>query len=296
MSKSSPRTFASDFRQFFFRGMAVLLPSVLTIWIVVQAYKFVDEKVAEPINQITRVIVIRAVPVVFRDELKRPDWYVVTDEEVESERSVRASSKLPKLSDDGIRSEIRRKAFKGWWDQHRALDLIGVAIAVVLFYLAGRIFGGFLGRRIQNRFEKSLARVPVFKQVYPYVKQIVDFLLGERQIEFRRVALIQYPREGIWTIGFITGQPSAVLETPSGRHLVTILIPTSPAPFTGFTVMVPREDVVELDITIEEALRFTVSGGVLVPGASGEEAAEAIKVFASSRDADDNKEREPDAG
>lgn len=267
MSKSSRRTFTGDFRQFFFRGLTILLPSVLTIWILVQAYRFVDQNIAQPINGICRIVVIRATPLIYRDESKRPDWYFVTEEELNAERARRVSERLPALNDNLLAHDIRVKSLKAWWVKHRTLNLIGLGLAIVLFYLAGRVLGGFVGRRIANRAERLMARVPVFKQIYPYVKQIVDFILGEKQIEFKRVALVQYPREGIWSLGFITSKPAGQWGKIAGQeNLVTLFIPSSPTPFTGYTITLPRSDVYELDITPEEALRFTVSGGVLAPG------------------------------
>jgi len=267
MMRSSRRTFAGDFRQFFLRGLTILLPSVLTIWILVQAYRFVDQNIAQPINGICRLVVVHSVPWIFRDEEHWPDWYAVTLEELDSEQSRRATEGLPQVADNEVLAEvIRKRGCRIWWQQHWPLDLIGLGVAVVLFYLAGRLLGGFLGRKVAGRAERLLARVPVFKQVYPYVKQVIDFLLGERQIEFKRVGLIQYPRKGVWSIGFITGQPSSEWVEIAGKELVTLFIPSSPTPFTGYTITVPREDVVELDMTPEQAFRFTISGGVLAPG------------------------------
>jgi len=141
-------------------------------------------------------------------------------------------------------------------------------VAILLFYLAGRVFGGFVGRRIAARVERIVARVPIFKQVYPYVKQLVDFIFGETKLDFNRVVLIEYPRKGIWTIGFLTGHSMNDLAMVAGFQpveMVTVFIPSSPTPFTGYTVSMLRSEVYEVSITVEEALRFTVSGGVLVP-------------------------------
>lgn len=276
MSKSPHRTFSSDFKVFFLRGLAILLPSVLTIWIVVYAYQFVDTRIAQPINAITRVAVIKAMPWIIRGPADDadwaaahyPDWYHVTADEERTERERRATEKLPRLSDSALRYDLRQRAFKAWWDQHPWLNAIGLIVAVLLFYLAGRVFGGFLGRRIAARIERIVASVPIFKQVYPYVKQLVDFMLGETKIDFNRVVLVEYPRRGIWSVGFLTGHSMNDLALAAGYQpveVVTVFIPSSPTPFTGYTISLPRNEVHELNITVEEALRFTVSGGVLVP-------------------------------
>jgi len=276
MSKSPHRTFTGDFKIFFLRGLAILLPSVLTIWIVVYAYQFVNTRIAEPINSITRLAAIKAMPFIVRGPsddpvwaaAHYPAWYDVTDAEREAERARRSAQKQPVLSDSGLKEEIRLHDLKAWWDQHPWLNAIGLVFAVLLFYLAGRIFGGFLGRRIAARIERLVARVPIFKQVYPYVKQLVDFILGESKLDFNRVVLIEYPRKGIWSVGFLTGHSMNDLAKVAGFppvEMVTVFIPSSPTPFTGYTVSMLRAEVHELNITVEEALRFTVSGGVLVP-------------------------------
>jgi uncharacterized membrane protein len=146
------------------------------------------------------------------------------------------------------------------------MRLIGLVVALIAVYIAGRLLGGFFGRRIYRKLESIIAQVPVFKQVYPYVKQIVDFLFSdEHSIKFNRVVAVEYPRRGIWSVGFMTGGTMKTIHERAGQSL-TVFVPSSPTPFTGYTITVPVEDVIELPITVEEALRFTVSGGVLVPG------------------------------
>jgi len=259
-------TFANDFKQFFLRGLVVLLPSVLTIWIVVQAYRFVDKNVAQPINSGVRLAVIEAVPYFVPIE-DQPEWFQVSEQAVANEIELREQQGLPPLKVELVRTQIRQRALESWWEKHPSLNFIGLGVAILLFYLAGRILGSYLGRRLTDRIERLLARVPIFKQVYPYVKQVVDFVLGERQIDFKAVAAVEYPRKGIWSLGFITGRPLRSVSRHTGEDMVTIFIPSSPTPFTGYTIMVRRSDVIELDVGVEQALRFTVSGGVLNPEA-----------------------------
>ena len=143
--------------------------------------------------------------------------------------------------------------------------LLAILLAVLAVYVAGRLLGGFLGRRVQRRIEDVITTVPIFKQVYPYVKQVVDFIFSDdKPIKFNRVVVVQYPRPGIWSVGLVTGSTMKSIQDESG-DAVTIFIPSSPTPFTGYTITVPKTDVRELPISIDEALRFTISGGVLVP-------------------------------
>jgi uncharacterized membrane protein len=274
MSKTSGRSFASDFRQFFIRGLVILLPSVLTIWILVQAYRFVDQNIAEPLNRLTRLVVIQSVPVILRSPQHHPNWYVITDEELESERQRRIQTDAKPLKEvselsaeeiSGLRFSARARELRSIWESVLPLRFFGLVMAIVLFYLAGRIFGGLIGRRIADRLERLVARIPGFKQIYPHVKQVVDFIFGDRKLEFNRVALVQYPREGIWSLGLVTGRPPIQWTDTADEDLVTLFVPSSPTPFTGYTIAVPRDEVVEIDVTVEEAIRFSVSGGVVAP-------------------------------
>jgi uncharacterized membrane protein len=115
--------------------------------------------------------------------------------------------------------------------------------------------------------EKFIMNTPFLKQVYPYVKQITDFLLTQEEQKkmFSRVVAVEYPRNGIWSMGLVTGSGLKKIIDNMEKEFLTVLIPTSPTPFTGFVIMVPKEQVIDLDMTIEEALRFAVSAGVIAP-------------------------------
>lgn len=261
MSNPGPRTFTSDFKQFFFRGLVILLPSVLTLWIVVKAYQFVDNTIAEPINRSVRTAMINAARVwePLRDNFE-PDQDEIQQKWLELPASGRTEAARTR-----IRSELRVQNVNDWWRARWYMDLIGLIVAIIAVYIAGRLLGGFVGRRIYRRIERLITTLPVFKQVYPYVKQIVDFLFSdEKPIKFSRVVAVEYPRRGIWSVGFMTGAPLKSVKARAGES-VTVFIPSSPTPFTGYTITVLVDDMIELPITVEEAIRFAVSGGVLIP-------------------------------
>jgi uncharacterized membrane protein len=264
MSQSPKRTFAADFKQFFVRGLVILLPTVLTLWLLVMAYQFVDDKIAEPINRGIRTVLVEATPhwKVLRDNFEP------TKEAIAVERVRRAAEPLrTPPSDEEIVADLRRANIAEWWEGwwFGVMDLIGLVVAIIMVYFAGRLLGGYFGRRIYRRLESTIVSIPVFKQVYPYVKQVVDFLFGEdRQAGFERVVVVEYPRQGIWSIGLLTGQAMRTIAERAGDS-VSVFIPSSPTPFTGYAITVPRKDVYDLPITIDEALRFIISGGVLLP-------------------------------
>lgn len=264
MADGKRKSFGSDFRHFFLRGLAVLLPSVLTLWIVVQAYRFVDGNIAEPINSGIRSVVLQAAPRIVSEE-RLPSWFGVRQEQIEQLRKQRADQALRALSSAQLASQVRARNLREWWNDHWYTRSIGLVVAIVLIYLAGRLVGGFIGRRVYTRLERFITRIPVFKQVYPYVKQVVDFLFGEQQIKFNRVVLVEYPSKGIWTIGLATGASLSAIRSVTDSENISVFIPSSPTPFTGYTITVPKRDAIDLPISIDEAIRFVVSGGVLVP-------------------------------
>ncbi len=265
MAKRPRRSFGADFRTFFVKGLAILLPTVLTLWIVVQLFLFVQTRVAEPINVGIRFAVIQLAPK-FLPTAQQPEWFIVTDDQVQQLKAERARMAQRPVPESMLRIQIRQRNLKEFWDDHWYLRGIGLAVAIILIYLAGRLLGGYLGRRAYGRVERFFSRLPVFKQVYPHVKQVVEFIFGERdKLKFNRVVLVEYPRKGIWTVGLMTGDSMRDIERVAGAECVTVFIPSSPTPFTGYTITVLRKDAIDLAITVEEALRFVVTGGVLIP-------------------------------
>src|SRR5262249_33807274 len=116
----------------------------------------------------------------------------------------------------------------------------------------------------------------VFKQVYPHVKQVVDMIFGEKQIAFKRVVLVEYPRKGIWSVGFVTSAGMRDVGEFAGERVLTVFIPSTPTPFTGFTITVKESEAMSAPITVDEALRFVLTGGVLVPTKQAGHAADTI--------------------
>ena len=261
MSDSSSRTFTADFRRFFLRGLVILLPSVLTLWIVVKAYQFVDNTIAEPVNQGVRLTLVN----VARFWTPLNDFFAPSEEEITRGVEEIPAAKRTANSRDIVARQLLAQNFENWWKSRWYMDLIGLIVAIIIVYIAGRLLGGYLGRSTYRRVERFITTLPIFKQVYPYVKQVVDFLFSDDQpIKFNRVVAVQYPRKGIWAVGFATGSPMRSLTEHAGSAL-TIFIPSSPTPFTGYTITVPIDDVVDLPITVEEAMRYAVTGGVLIP-------------------------------
>lgn len=282
------KTFGGDFRRFFLRGLAILLPSVLTLWIVVAAYLFIEGRVAEPINSGIRRAVLWVVPRTMGDSAL-PEWFVVTPEEIaqfrvmlEQQGTLEAKAQS-RLSNAALEANIRASALRRFWDDHWYFRFIGLVVAITLIYLAGVLLGGLLGGAFYDALERLLMRVPLVRAIYPHVKQVVDLVLGERSTAFKRVVMVQYPSKGIWSVAFVTGTWTpglpgtakvadaaieAVERGAGPEECLAVYVPSTPTPFTGFTVIVPAKDTVNVDISVDDAIRFLLTGGVLIPGSA----------------------------
>jgi len=226
------------FRSYFFRGLTVLLPSILTIWIFVWGYTFIQDNISVHI----------------KDGLV---WLI--------EKAGGSSEALN----------------EPWIDF--ALSIAGFLVALVGVCVVGALLASVVGRTLWRMIEKFIMNTPILRQIYPYVKQITDFLFTQEEQKglFSKVVAVEYPRKGIWSVGFVTGSGLKKVADNVKKEFLTILIPTSPTPFTGFIIMVPKKQTIDLDMTIEDALRFAVSAGVITP--TSEQMAALPKVDSQSK-------------
>ncbi len=220
---------AGRFKSYFLRGLAVLLPTTLTIGIFVWGYTFIQENISSHINRGLVWVIMY---------FHHQDW-----------------------ADDAARKPWSEIFEVGWG------SITGFLVALIVVCILGAILASVVGRSLWRMIEQFIMNTPFLRRVYPYVKQITDFFLKEEEQKtmFRRVVAVEYPRKGIWSVGFVTGTGLERVVAVVKREFVTVLIPTSPTPFTGFVITVQRRQTIDLDMTIEEALRFIVSGGVITP-------------------------------
>ena len=151
--------------------------------------------------------------------------------------------------------------FSSWW----LLSAVSLSTAIIAMYFVGRFVTARIGKWFVRKLEGVLVRVPLVRNVYSTVKQVTDFVLSEREVEFQRVVALEYPRAGSWTLGFVTGEGMLDCAAVVREPMVTVLVPTSPVPAGGFTVMVSKSSVIDLNLTIDQAVQFVVSCGVLIP-------------------------------
>lgn len=213
-----------NFRTYFFRGMAALLPTILTIWIFGKCYVFIQDKVSIHINRALVWLILR-----------------VTD-------------------------QFSEEMLVNFWVLGPG-KITGLVIAILGVVMVGAFLASVVGRTLWHLFEKTFMNIPLVKQVYPHIKQVTDFLLTKKDLSFSKVVAIEYPRKGTWSIGLVTGTGLKKVVTQEKQEFLTVFVPTSPTPFTGYVILVPKAEALDLDMTIEEAVRFVISGGVITPSA-----------------------------
>lgn len=142
---------------------------------------------------------------------------------------------------------------------------IGLVASVLIVLTTGLIAANVLGQKIVQLWESILARIPVVKSIYYSVKQVSDTLFSSSGQAFRKALLVQYPRHGSWTIAFLTGKPGGDAANHLEGDFVSVYVPTTPNPTSGFFLMMPKSDVVELDMSVDEALKYIISMGVVAP-------------------------------
>ncbi len=157
---------------------------------------------------------------------------------------------------------------------------MGVVLTIVVVLVTGMIAANLFGRQLVSLGERILARIPLVRSIYSGVKQVMVTMFSGTGKSFRKVALIEYPRKGLWTLTFITGKPTPEIERRTGTELVNLFVPTTPNPTSGFFLMIPRTDIIELDMSVDDGLKMIMSAGVVVPNSKKE----ALVAESDSRD------------
>ena len=146
---------------------------------------------------------------------------------------------------------------------------IGALLTVLIVFVTGALASNILGQRLVRFWEAILGRIPVVKTIYHSVKQVSDTLFAPGGQAFSKALLVQYPRKDSWTIAFLTGRPGGDVARHLEGEYVSIYVPTTPNPTSGFFLMMRRSDVIELDMSVDEALKYVISMGVVSPEAPG---------------------------
>ena len=153
---------------------------------------------------------------------------------------------------------------------------LGVVFSLAVLLITGMIATNFFGQRLVAWGESLLARIPLVRSIYNAVKQVMNAILSTNSQAFRKVLLIEYPRKGLWSIAFLTGTQNPQLNNHLGEEVYTLFVPTTPNPTSGFLIMVPKSQTSELEMTIDEALKFVISLGVMHPNSNNTPAEDSL--------------------
>lgn len=280
-----PRKKRNRLQAFFVRGLITVLPILFTAFILLTAFRFVDGYVTGPVNT----------AIYWALEENGAGWKLLQVLGIDPHSEVYLAEQFPRRLEERVAARRLTSEDPGYleliaeWRRENegflkdldelAIDrtalhaavalrippLVGLVVSVLLVLTLGSFAGGLLGRTLLARGDNMLSKVPLVRSIYPYTKQLVAFFLAERSFDFDTAVAIPYPRKGVYSLGFVTSSSFETLRRATGKNLITVFVPSSPMPMTGYAIFVPAEEVIPLPITVDEALRTIVSGGVLIP-------------------------------
>ena len=164
-------------------------------------------------------------------------------------------------------------SMKAGIDQLRNVPGLSVLVMAVLLVATGVFATNIFGQWWVRQWDRLLGKIPIVKSIYSSVKQVSDTLFSSSGNAFREAVLVQYPRQGSWTIAFVTGRPGGEVAAHLPGDFISVYVPTTPNPTSGFFLMMPRADVRELQMSVDQALKYVISMGVVAPAGNGEPAA-----------------------
>ena len=256
------------FRRAVLRGLGIVLPPLLTIVVFLWAWTLIHTYMLRPVETVTSWVLIRWEWDVRREQpgleeidrfhqLRTGHWIPM---HVYAAVTANPGDTPPHTPLGYYQRYVRVRYLRPW-----IVIPLFLIVFVILLYIAGRSLAAGVGRWAWSSIESLIRRLPVVSNVYTSVKQVTDFVFSERNIEFSRVVAVEYPRKGVWSVGFVTGESMLDMWSAANEPVVSLLMPTSPMPMTGFTITVRKSETIDLDVTVDQAIQFVVSCGVVIP-------------------------------
>ena len=169
-----------------------------------------------------------------------------------------------------------------------------LSLFILVLYLLGKFIAASIGRFFWGQFERGVGQVPLVSNVYSAVKQVSDLFLQERELEYSRIVAVEWPRKGIWSVALVTGESMVDIEAAANEPVLSVLIPTSPMPMTGFALTVKKSETIDLNISFDQAIQFIVSCGVVVPPGQVRQTNAPVDAAGQLAAPDDSSQSEPD--
>jgi uncharacterized membrane protein len=274
------------FRTAVLRGLGGFLAPLLTIVILLWVWQTLKYYILEPVETASRNFIAWQIadirPEIPPDATPVPDQPNVFTIDGEEYYRLEVGELIPLEVYDTVvrRSDVvpvwGHEFYRRWVELEYLRPWIVVPVFLIVFlglmYLLGSLFAVKFGRVTWSLFEESLGRLPIVRAVYGPVKQVTDYMFGQDEPQFHRVVAVEYPRRGVWTIAFVTGDGLADVQRISGEPMLTVLFPTSPTPIAGNTKIIARRETIDLPMTIDQAFQYILSFGVVVPDAQIQQA------------------------
>jgi uncharacterized membrane protein len=256
------------FRRAVLRGLGIVLPPLLTVVVFIWAWTLISGYILKPVEGLASLALIRwewdvhrtrpgAAEIENYQQLATREWI---PQHIYDDVNANPGTDRPHTAFEYYRRYVRIEYLKPW-----IVIPTFLLVFIAALYLLGRLLAAGVGRLMWASFERVIHRLPLIRNVYSSVKQVTDFVFSEQAIEFNRVIAVEYPRKGIWSIGFVTGESMLDIRSAANEPVLSVLMPTSPMPMTGFTITVRKSETIDLDLTIDQAIQFVVSCGVVIP-------------------------------
>lgn len=271
--KAKPR----PFRRAVLRGMGLVLPPLLTLAIFLWVGSTIQKNVLEPVTAGASDVAVRLIEDIHTslpDAVASPENpNVLVTPEGERYQRLASGELVPVRIYNRVRTgqvpqtghEAYRRYVQATYLRPAIVFPVFLCLFVMLMYLLGSFLAAGIGRAYWAFVERGIARLPLVRNVYSSVKQVTDFMFNDSDLQFTRVVAVEFPRRGVWALALVTSEGMREVQHVAGEPILSLLIPTSPMPMTGWTCMVRKSETVDLDLTIDQALQYVISCGVVVP-------------------------------
>jgi uncharacterized membrane protein len=268
---------ANPFRRAVLGGLGIVLPPLLTIVIFVWVGNTVADYVLEPLEATVRWMLVKSTADIRTGLPITNPKEGISAQGTQTYKRTSDNKFVPAQVYDTVEQEFGPagmpatavKVYHAYVElrylRHYVVVPIFLCVFVLILYLLGKFMAVGIGNFFWTRFEHVIHHLPLIRNVYSSVKQVTDYLFTGQSVEYTRVVAVEYPRKGMWAFAFVTGEGILDVRSAANEPVLSVLIPTSPMPFTGFTAIAKKSECLDLNLTVDQALQYIISCGVVVP-------------------------------